>query len=115
MNLRAALSNSVRSYFSADKNRTIYGNINIDLTYITDRIIGMSIYNEGVKFFLFLITTAMSFPADGVESAYRNHIDDVSTFLEGMHKDRYMVYNLTERHYDYSKFSNVCLRYCFYF
>lgn len=89
MNLRAALSNSVRSYFSADKNRTVYGNINIDLTYITDRIL------------------AMSFPADGVESTYRNDINDVVTFLEGMHRDHYMVYNLTERSYDYSKFSNV--------
>jgi hypothetical protein len=51
----------------------------------------------------------MSFPADGVESTYRNDINDVVTFLEGMHRDHYMVYNLTERSYDYSKFSNVCL------
>jgi phosphatidylinositol-3,4,5-trisphosphate 3-phosphatase/dual-specificity protein phosphatase PTEN len=50
----------------------------------------------------------MSFPAEGMESTYRNDINDVVTFLEGMHRDHYMVYNLTERSYDYSKFSNVC-------
>ena len=48
---------------SADKCRLRDESFDLDLTYITDRII------------------AMSFPADGYEKAYRNDIDEVATFL----------------------------------
>jgi hypothetical protein len=60
----------------------------------------------------------MSFPADGMESAYRNKIDgnsrkfakftklvkDVAQLLRENHPDHFMVYNLSERPYDYTKF-----------
>jgi hypothetical protein len=49
---------------------------------------------------------AMSFPAEGVEKAYRNDINDVSLVLSSRHPGKFRVYNLTERAYDYSKFGN---------
>ena len=36
----------------------------------------------------------MSYPAEGVESAIRHHIDDVRAFLDAHHKGAYAVYNL---------------------
>jgi len=84
-----SLWNAVRSKVSGDKNRYLNGNFDLDLTYITDRII------------------AMSFPAEGVvESTYRNRIDDVAQMLQKNHGNNFMIYNLSERKYDISKFEN---------
>jgi hypothetical protein len=46
----------------------------------------------------------MAFPGSGIESAWRNHIDQVSNMLNEYHHDNYMIYNLSERAYDYKKF-----------
>ena len=46
----------------------------------------------------------MSYPSDGFESAFRHHIDDVSTVIENCHANRYAVVNLTERRYSVAKF-----------
>jgi len=63
------------------------GEFNLDLCYITKRIISMSV------------------PSEGREKIYRNPIDSVVSFFEKMHQDKYMVYDLCEeRSYDYSKF-----------
>merc|ERR1719427_695068 len=65
------------------------GEFNLDLCYITRRIISMSV------------------PSVGREKMYRNPIDKVVQFFEKMHKDRYMVYDLCEeRSYDYTKFQD---------
>ncbi|KAH3743318.1 phosphatidylinositol-3,4,5-trisphosphate 3-phosphatase [Pelomyxa schiedti] len=82
-----AFYTALRTRFSGDKNRFDDGKYNLDLTYITDRVI------------------AMSFPAEGVESTYRNFIDDVVGMMETHHKGHYMIFNLSGRDYDYAKFS----------
>jgi len=78
----------VRSLVSKDKNRFQTDGFDLDLTYITDRII------------------AMGWPAGEftVESTWRNSISEVARFLNTFHKDKYQVYNLTEFPYDYSKY-----------
>lgn len=48
----------------------------------------------------------MSFPAEGMESAIKNHIDDVRNYLEGRHRNCYAVYNLSQRQYRNAKFEN---------
>lgn len=53
-----------------------------------------------------LSLSVMSFPAEGVESAIKNNIEDVRLFLDSKHPGRYMVYNLCTRTYRPSKFHN---------
>jgi len=47
---------------------------------------------------------AMSFPAEGLESAYRNHIEDVRGMMESQHNGHYTVYNVSERVYSDTKY-----------
>lgn len=54
----------IRAVVSGKKVRFKDATFNLDLTYITPRII------------------AMAYPASGVESLYRNHIDDVAKMLD---------------------------------
>lgn len=53
-----------------------------------------------------LLSSVMSFPAEGVESAIKNNIEDVRLFLDAKHPGRYAVYNLSPRTYRASKFHN---------
>lgn len=54
--------NRVRTFISADKQRYTIGNYDLDLTYITDRIIGFFFYFEflNYRFFLFKISNGLS-------------------------------------------------------
>ncbi|XP_055977479.1 cyclin-G-associated kinase isoform X1 [Sorex fumeus] len=65
-----------------------YAKGDLDLSYITSRI------------------AVMSFPAEGVESAIKNHIEDVRLFLDTKHAGHYTVFNLSSRTYRPSKFHN---------
>ena len=49
----------------------------------------------------------MSYPAEGLESAYRNHIEDVKAFLDSK-QCSYIVVNISGRSYGYNRFgSNI--------
>ena len=47
---------------------------------------------------------AMSLPVEGLESAYRNHIDDVRALMENKHSNYYTVFNVSERQSNPSKY-----------
>uniref|UniRef100_A0A8C0J3I9 Cyclin-G-associated kinase n=1 Tax=Chelonoidis abingdonii TaxID=106734 RepID=A0A8C0J3I9_CHEAB len=65
-----------------------YAKGDLDISYITSRI------------------AVMSFPAEGVESAIKNNIEDVRLFLDSKHPGDYAVYNLSPRTYRSSRFHN---------
>lgn len=78
---------SIRSLVSRKKKRFQSGGFDLDLAYVTSKVI------------------AMGFPSEGVEAGYRNPLNEVYRFLETRHSDHYMIYNLcSERNYDPDKF-----------
>ncbi|XP_030062463.1 auxilin [Microcaecilia unicolor] len=65
-----------------------YAKGELDISYITSRIV------------------VMSYPAEGVELGFRNHIEDVRSFLDSRHLDHYTVFNLSQKSYRSAKFHN---------
>ncbi|XP_027023979.2 cyclin-G-associated kinase isoform X3 [Tachysurus fulvidraco] len=65
-----------------------YAKGDLDVSYITSRI------------------AVMSFPAEGVESAIKNNIEDVRLYLDSRHAGHYAVYNLSRRSYRPTRFHN---------
>ena len=53
-----------------------------------------------------LFFAVMSFPADGIESAYKNNIDDVRDFLEAKYPENYLVVNVSPRTYRTDKLAD---------
>lgn len=80
--------NFLRELVSQDKIRYIDEDYNLDLTYITPWIV------------------AMAYPAEGLESMFRNKITDVSTFFKQKHHENYLIINCSNRKYDYSYFDD---------
>ena len=68
----------IKSLVSQDKNRFCFDRYDLDLTYITPRII------------------AMGFPSTSYEALYRNDMNDVLNFFNERHPEHYKVYNLCE-------------------
>ena len=78
--------NFLRRIVSGKKNRYEGDGYNLDLSYITPRVI------------------AMSLPGEGVHKVYRNSIDSVSRFLNDKHHGNYRIFNCSGIKYDYEKF-----------
>lgn len=90
-NLVSNICHHVRHRVSRNRVRHVDEHFDLDLTYITDRII------------------AMSFPGSGLETTYRNNLREVAKMLQSNHQDKYMVFNLSERRYDISKLNHQVL------
>ncbi|XP_060642691.2 phosphatidylinositol 3,4,5-trisphosphate 3-phosphatase TPTE2-like isoform X2 [Anolis sagrei] len=77
------LEKVTRRMVSENKRRYTKDGFDLDLTYVTARII------------------AMSFPSSGQQAFYRNPIKEVAKFLDTKHEGHYKVYNLcSEQGYD---------------
>ena len=68
----------LKSLVSKAKTRFCYDGFDLDLTYITLRII------------------AMGLPSTSIEGIYRNNMEDVKRFFNTRHPNHYKVYNLCE-------------------
>ncbi|RXN06841.1 phosphatidylinositol 3,4,5-trisphosphate 3-phosphatase TPTE2-like protein [Labeo rohita] len=77
------LEKVTRRMVSENKRRYQKDGFDLDLTYVTERVI------------------AMSFPSSGKQALYRNPIREVTRFLDTKHPDHYKVFNLcSEKGYD---------------
>ncbi|KAI5665695.1 hypothetical protein M9H77_15548 [Catharanthus roseus] len=86
----------IRNLVSRQRRRMIVGGYDLDMTYITDRIL------------------AMSFPAERIRSVYRNPLWQVKSVLDMRHPGHYKVYNLCiEESYDPSHFHGRVERFPF--
>ncbi|XP_053214113.1 phosphatidylinositol 3,4,5-trisphosphate 3-phosphatase TPTE2-like isoform X2 [Panonychus citri] len=89
------IQKGVRLVVSENKRRYRGDGFDLDLTYITPRVIGMS------------------FPSSGSWAFYRNHIKDVARFFDSKHgPDNFKIYNLcSEKSYDVNYFHGRVARY----
>lgn len=85
--------NYIRTLVSENKFRFIDRTYNLDLSYITPRII------------------AMAFPGSGIETLYRNPVDTVVQFLNERHGRDYLIINLSGKTIPKNKFPREVL-YC---
>ncbi len=67
------MANAVRALVSKKKKRFQEDGFDLDLTYVTDRII------------------AMGFPSSGIEATYRNPLPEVQRFFNTKHPEKYKV------------------------
>ena len=88
--------NYIRNLVSKKRRRMLVAGYDLDMTYITDRIL------------------AMSFPAQRMRAMYRNPLWQVKSVLEMRHPGHYKVYNLCiEESYEASHFGGCVERYPF--
>ena len=83
-------SSLIKTLVSKNKRRFLDEEYDLDLFYVTPRII------------------AMGFPSEAVEGLYRNAMHHVQTFFQRRHAGHYKIYNLcSEREYDPDKFGGA--------
>ncbi len=76
---------SVRKFVSGNRSRVEDTEFNLDMSYITDRVI------------------AMSYPAAGLEGVFRNPRHQVRSYLEKHHFEKFLLFNLCgESRYQYA-------------
>ena len=88
---KKAKANLFKRLVSKKKRRLQTEYYDLDMSYITERVIGMG------------------FPATGCETIYRNTLEDIKNFLDKYHKD-YKIYNLCiekDRIYPKTYFENT--------
>eukprot|EP00736_Rhodelphis_marinus_P002240 Rmarinus@m.6364 len=91
-----SIPSTIRTLVSGRNKRYQDDGFDLDLTYITKRII------------------AMGFPSSGMEGAYRNPLPEVVEFLKQKHKEKWYVFNMcSERKYPDEKMENRITRYPF--
>ena len=83
----------LRRKVSGKKNRFEEQGVSLDLTYITPRLI------------------AMSLPGEGVHKMYRNSIDSVADLIARRHNQDCLVINISGIRYNYEKFNNNVIEY----
>ena len=84
-------ANFIKRLVSKQKRRLQNESFDLDMAYITERVI------------------AMGFPSSGAETIYRNSVDDVQNFFHMYHNDNVKIYNLClekDRIYPKSLFAN---------
>jgi phosphatidylinositol-3,4,5-trisphosphate 3-phosphatase/dual-specificity protein phosphatase PTEN len=86
--LISEIQRSLQYAVSGDKYRYRENHWDLDLTYITSRIIAMGI------------------PGDGVSSNWRNNIKDVSAFLHSKHQGHFKIINVSGESYNYQMFDH---------
>ena len=85
---------SARVTTSLNKRRFREDGYDLDLTYITDKVI------------------AMSFPSSSWFALYRNPIEEVAKFFKSKHHGHFKIYNMcSERDYEHQLFQNSVQRY----
>ncbi|KAK7340597.1 hypothetical protein VNO77_21304 [Canavalia gladiata] len=79
--------NFIRNLVSKQRRRMLIAGYDLDMTYITDRVL------------------AMSFPAERMRAMYRNPLWQVKSVLDMRHEEHYKIYNLCiEESYDPAHF-----------
>jgi phosphatidylinositol-3,4,5-trisphosphate 3-phosphatase/dual-specificity protein phosphatase PTEN len=87
MRANKGLKNTIRSKVSGDRNRAIESGYDLDLSYITNAVFGMS------------------FPASKkIEKLYRNDIVSVAGYLDKYYPNGYFVYNMSNKEVVKEKF-----------
>jgi len=95
-NKRGNATNSMRHAVRMNKRGYVDGQYDLDLCYVTDQIIAMSV------------------PALGKESLYRNPIERVAKFFNEQHTNSYLILNFcSEKDYPVEQFFGRCLRFAF--
>lgn len=82
----------IREKVSGNKNRFKDEKYNLDLSYITPRLI------------------AMAFPGEGFQTLYRNNANTVKQFINEKHKDFFII-NISGKKYNYNIFDNKVSEY----